>query len=468
MPIDSKNRPYDQGAANLIYTQLLEQLQLLKIRHTASFSNDPGVILADAANQLASFGVASLYDLAERRWIETQEQTDLSNPDGQPILVDVEMREVFDSKTGRIIPLRELNNAAGDGFTWYAIQFAGDVPILVSWKELTGIKAFQAQVASIMSLPPVQALMLAFAVFPMFPGGPTLMASWTNSVGASALGAVGINAAANPLLTKMVGSVAISTLRSGGDLSKAVENLVANEVAALVGSTIGTAIDSETVGRVAAAATKAEITGGSIPAGLVAELGIDLATEGIQQVSSLFPNDDLGTGLVYTPGPDLGFQAYGNVFGDITETSTIGLQAIDYWDIGVTDDNTMIGISIDGRVLAETTDGNSFDITSIWNDLPSLSDLNNTLKGLTQLAVTGQTLTNIIEGKPSTATRPPAGTTVRNADGSTTTYNANGTVTRRLPDGRVIGSTSNVQQQAQMQNLTPLIALGGVALLLAS
>lgn len=468
MPVDSKNRPYDQGAANLIYTQLLEQLQLLKIRHTASFSNDPGVILADAANQLASFGVASLYDLAERRWIETQEQTDPSNPDGQPILVDVEMREVFDSKTGRIIPLRELNNAAGDGFTWYAIQFAGDVPILVSWKELTGIKAFQAQVASIMSLPPVQALMLAFAVFPMFPGGPTLMASWTNSVGASALGAVGINAAANPLLTKMVGSVAISTLRSGGDLSKAVENLVANEVAALVGSTIGTAIDSETVGRVAAAATKAEITGGSIPAGLVAELGIDLATEGIQQVSSLFPNDDLGTGLVYTPGPDLGFQAYGNVFGDITETSTIGLQAIDYWDIGVTDDNTMIGISVDGRVLAETTDGNSFDITSIWNDLPSLSDLNNTLKGLTQLAVTGQTLTNIIEGKPPTTARPPAGTTVRNADGSTTTYNANGTVTRRLPDGRVIGSTSNVQQQAQMQNLTPLLAIGGVALLLGS
>jgi hypothetical protein len=469
MPVDSKGRPYDQGAANLIYTQLLEQLQLLKIRHTASFSNDPGVILADAANQLASFGVASLYDLAERRWTETQEQTDPSNPDGQPILVDVEMREVFDSKTGRVIPLRELNNAAGDGFTWYSIQFAGDVPILVSWKELTGLKAFQAQVASIMSLPPVQALMLAFAAFPMFPGGPTLMSSWSTSVGSSALGAVGINAAANPLLTKMVGSVAISTLRSGGDLSKAVESLVANEVAALVGSTIGTAIDSETVGRVAAAATKAEITGGNIPAGLVAELGIDLATEGIQQVSSLFPDDDLGTGLVYTPGPDLGFQAYGNVFGDITETSNIGLQAIDYWDIGVTDDGTMIGISLNGEVVAETPDGKSFDITSVWDSLPSLSDLNTTLKGLTQLAVTGQTLTNIIEGKPATsATRPQAGTTIRNADGSTTTYNANGTVTRRLADGRVISSTSNVAQQAQMQNLTPLLAIGGAALLLAS
>jgi hypothetical protein len=236
-----------------------------------------------------------------------------------------------------------------------------------------------------------------------------------------------------------------------------------------VGSTIGTAIDSETVGRVAAAATKAEITGGNIPAGLVAELGIDLATEGIQQVSSLFPDDDLGTGLVYTPGPDLGFQAYGNVFGDITETSNIGLQAIDYWDIGVTDDGTMIGISLNGEVVAETPDGKSFDITSVWDSLPSLSDLNTTLKGLTQLAVTGQTLTNIIEGKPATsATRPQAGTTIRNADGSTTTYNANGTVTRRLADGRVISSTSNVAQQAQMQNLTPLLAIGGAALLLAS
>jgi len=36
------------------------------------------------------------------------------------------------------------------------------------------------------------------------------------------------------------------------------------------------------------------------------------------------------------------------------------------------------------------------------------------------------------------------------------TSNANGTVTRRLADGRVISSTSNVAQQAQMQNLTPL------------
>jgi hypothetical protein len=49
-----------------------------------------------------------------------------------------------------------------------------------------------------------------------------------------------------------------------------------------------------------------------------------------------------------------------------------------------------------------------------------------------------------------------------------TQYNANGTVTRILPDGRQISSTASIGAQAQSQNLTPLIAIGGLALLLAS
>jgi hypothetical protein len=470
MPVNSKGKPFDQGAANQIYTELLEQHALLKIRHTASFTNEVNWILGDAAELLAGYGVTSLYNLAEKRWTEDEYQTDPSNPDGQPILVQVEKREVYDSTTGKQIPLRELNNAQGDGFTWYAIQFAGQVPIVVAWKELTGAKAFAAQVGSIMSLPPVQALMLAFAFVPMFPGGPTYMASWTQSVGASALGAVGINAAANPLLTKIVGSVAISTIRSGGNLSNALLAAAATEVGSLVGDTVGAAIDSKTVGKVAAAATKAEITGGKIPAAFVAELGIDLATEGIETVSNyLFSNNDyLGTGLQTSPDDyGLGIDTSEFQFEPI-DVSSIGVDEINYWDIEVSNDGTLIGMSVDGAILAETPDGKTYDVTSIWGSLPSLDDLNKTLKGLTQLAVTGTTLSNIIEGKPPTGTRPAAGTVQRLPDGSTLTYNANGTVTRRLPDGRVISNTTNLQQQAQMQNLTPLLAIGGVALLLAS
>ena len=295
------------------------------------------------------------------------------------------------------------------------------------------------------------------------------MASWTQSVGASALGAVGINAAANPLLTKIVGSVAISTIRSGGNLSNAVLAAAATEVGSLVGDTVGAAIDSETIGKVAAAATKAEITGGKIPAAFAAELGIDLATEGIETVSNYLFNDDyLGTGLQTSPDDwGLGIDTSEFQFEPI-DVSSIGVDEINYWDFGVSNDGTLIGMSVDGAVLAETPDGKTYDVTSIWDSLPSLDDLNKTLKGLTQLAVTGTTLSNIIEGKPTTGSRPAAGTVQRLPDGSTLTYNANGTVTRQLPDGRVISNTTNLQAQANMQNLTPLLAIGGVALLLAS
>lgn len=495
MPVDSKGRPYDQGAANQIYTELLEQLQLLQVRHTASFSNDPKVILADAANQLAANGLSSLYDLSERKWTEEELQTDPVNPDGQPLVVEVEKRSVFNSKTGKELNLRELNNRAGDGFTWYAIEFAGDVPILVAWKELTGAKAFAAQVGSIMSLPPVQALFLAFAMVPMFAGGPTYMAAWTQSVGSTALGAVGINAAANPLLTKLVGSVAISTLRSGGDLSGAVKNLMINEVAQLVGSTIGVTVDSKTVGRVATAATEYAI-GGTVPLQFVLDLGIDVATgfTDVQNVFTgskvesikkepgavdnyLFDDDSIPDVSIYDPG-ELPLFDYNVAFTPEMQNLAIQLgseqSALDAWqqyEFGITADGTIIATDkYDGTTLAETKDGKTYNVTGFLDSLipSSLDDLNKTLKSIGAVAITGVQLTNIIEGKPPVAQRPAAGTTVRNADGSTTTYNANGTVTRRLADGRVISSTAAVGQQATMQNLTPLLAIGGIALLLAS
>ena len=495
MPVDSKGRPYDQGAANRIYTELLEQLQLLKIKHTASFSNDPKVILADAANQLASYGVSSIYDLSEKTWTEQQYQPDPGNPDGQPILVNVQMRQVIDSKTGRELPLLELNNSAGGGFTWYSINFAGQVPILVAWREATGAEAFAAQVGSILSLPPVQALMLAFAFVPMVPGGPTYMAAWTQSVGASALGAVGINAAANPLLTKLVGSVAISTLRSGGNLSGAVKNLIVTEVGSLVGSTVGSAVNSETVGRVAAAATEYEI-GGKVPTQFLLDLGIDVATgfTDVQNVFTgstietikkepgavdnyLFDDDSVGDVSIYDSGEMPVFDYNVNFTPEMQQLAIqLGSEqsALDAWqqyEFGITADGTIIATDkYTGTKLAETKDGKTYNVTGFVDSLvpSSLDELNKTLKSIGAVALTGVQIGNIIEGKPPTGTRPPPGSTVRNADGSTTTYNYDGTVTRRLADGRVISSTAAVGQQANMQNLTPLLAVGGLALLLAS
>lgn len=469
MPTSSKGRPFDQGYANQIYSELLEQARVIGIRHTASFSNDPGVILADAAEQLASYGVATLYNLAERTWTELEEQTDPSNPDGQPITVEVTHREVYDKTTGQVLPLRELNNAAGGGFTWYAIQFVGEVPIVVAWKEATGLDAFAAQVASILSLPPMQALMLAFGYFKPIPGGASYLATWSNSIGSAALASVGIDAAANQLLTKVVGNVAIGTITSGGKIDKAILNAVAIEVGNEIGKYTAGAVDSKLAGDVAAAVAKAELTGGKIPLAVAADLGIDVLTEGVRAVSdytfgdnnySLFPEDSFafGQGLKVPTDASLGLDV------EMFDASDL----VYNYEIYKAPDNTMIGIRVDGTVLAETTDGKTYDVTSIWDDLPSLDDLNKTLKGLTQLAVTGTTLSNIIEGKPATGTRPAPGTVQTLADGSTVTYNANGTVTRRLPNGQVISSTSQASSTAAMQNLTPLLAIGGIGLLLAS
>ena len=475
MPVDSKGRAFDQTAANQIYSELLEQLELLKIKHTASFSNVPGVILADAAEQLASFGVTSLYNLAEKRWTQIEDQTDPSNPDGQPIQVEVNYRQVYDKTTGREIDTRELNNSRGGGFTWYAIEFGGLIPIVVAWKEATGLDAFAGQVSAIMNLPPVRVLMLAFAAFAPIAGGPSYLATWSNQIGTAALGSVGISAAANPLLTKMVGSVAISTIQSGGKFSAALENLLINEVAQLVGSSLGYAVDSQTVGKVATDVAKAAIKGGSIPQEVLINLGIDVATIGIKEVSdylyttddytftpeSLWPddftmpvysNDPLGTGLLPDPTQiGIGFEAQGGMGLQLPQITSDSLYD---WDIGVTSDGTLIGTSkTTGAILAETTDGKTYDVSSIWDSIPSLDDLNRTLKSLTGLATTAVTLTKIVEGKPvGTQTLAP-GQRQTLSDGSVIVRNANGTITRTLPDGRSVTTTSTGQ---------PVTAAGGM------
>ena len=365
MPVDSKGRAFDQTAANQIYSELLEQLELLKIKHTASFSNVPGVILADAAEQLASFGVTSLYNLAEKRWIEQQSDPTCYS-DGECPWVDVEVRQVYDKTTGREIDTRKLNNSRGGGFTWYAIEFAGLIPIVVAWKEATGLDAFAGQVASFLSLPPMQVALLALGYFGPIPGGASYLATWSNQIGTAALGSIGVSAAANPLLTKIIGNAAIGTITSGGKLDRAILNSVAIAVGSEVSQYVGQAVDSQTAGQAAGAAAKAAITGGQIPQQVLIDVGIDVATIGIKEVSdylyttddytftpeSLWPDDftmpvysddPLGTGLLPDPTQiGIGFEAQGGMGLQLPQITSDSLYD---WDIGVTSDGTLIGTS---------------------------------------------------------------------------------------------------------------------------
>lgn len=484
MPIDSKGRPFDQGAANQIYSELLEQLKLLKIKHTASFSNDPGVILADAAEQLASFGVTSLYNLAEKRWTVIEDQTDPGNPDGQQIQVEVEYRQVYDKTTGREINLRELNNSRGSGFTWYAIEFGGLIPIVVAWKEATGLDAFAGQVGSILSLPPIQVAMLALGYFGPIPGGASYLATWSNQIGSAALGSIGVSAAANPLLTKIIGNAAIGTITSGGKIDRAILNAVAIQVGSEVSQYVGQAVDSQTAGQAAGAAAKAAITSGQIPQSVLIDVGIDVATEGIKAVDeylysngSLVPEDifgtdfledDLGTGVLPDPSQiGIGFEAQGGMGLQLPQITSDSLYD---WDIGVTSDGTMVGTSKStGAVIAETPDGKTYNVSSIWDSLPSLDNLNKTLKSLTGLATTAVTLSKIVEGKPVGTQTLAVGQRQTLSDGSVIVRNANGTITRTLPDGRAITTTSTGQPISTAGGMgeigtIALIGLGALAL----
>lgn len=537
MPTNSKGRQFNQADADLIFAQLEEQKRILKIDHQGSWTNDDALLMRDAAELLAGYGLQSLYDLQqtyrdlvytietvtddyglqyqyvatasrsyddEGRLIILYDRIREASPDdlkefeqtGQ--VTDQELAEVINKKTRQPFPLNEINNSRGDGFTWYTINFAGGIPVMVAWKEKTGLGKLGETIGKFLSSPGFQLFVLALSFIPIAPGAGSVLANLSNQIGTGVMGALGVDVAANPLLTKLVGDAAIRTVAAGGDLEKAGISIATGQVTGAVGSEVtdvaadigGLSPESaKLAGDVAATVVRAEITNGSIPAALAINVGADLITEGAKALD-IFGDDSAGTGLIYTPGinedifagpaagtgliptfgtPDVGIESeFG--FKELVNTDLIGVNEINYWDIGVTPDGTMVGTRADGTVLAETRDGKTYNVTSIWDKLPSVDDLNKTLKGLTTLAVTGTQLTNIIEGKPVSYTgqRPPPGTVVRNADGGTSTYNYDGTVTRRLANGQVISSIGNIQQQAQMQNLTPLLAIGGIGLLLAS
>lgn len=537
MPKNSKGLEFNQAAADLIFSQLAEQKRILKIDHRGSWTNDDDLLMRDAAELFAGYGLQSLYDLQqtfrdlvytietvtneyggqyqfvataspgydnEGRLITLYERIRQASPDdlrefeqtGQ--VIDQELAEVINKKTRQPFPLNDINNSRGDGFTWYTINFHGGIPVMVAWKEKTGLGRLGQQIAEFLASPGFKLFILALSFIPIAPGAGSVLANISNSIGTSAMGAIGLDAAANPLLTKIVGDAAIRTVAAGGDLEQAAKAIATGQATGFVGAEV-TSVASDIgnlspdaaklAGNVAATVVRAEITNGSIPAALAINVGADLITEGVKAVD-IFGDNSAGTGLIYTPGinedifagpaagtgliptfgtPDIGIESeYG--FNELVNADLIGVNEINYWDIGVTPDGTMVGTRADGTVLAETKDGKTYNVTSIWDKLPSVDDLNKTLKGLTQLAVTGTQLTNIIEGKPVnyTGPRPAPGTVVRNADGGTSTYNLDGTITRRLANGQVISSTTNLNQQAQMQNLTPLLAIGGIGLLLAS
>lgn len=155
-----KGREYDVDVANNLKSEIANQTNILGVNHQASFSKDQDKIITDMANQLASYGVTSLADLKENKY--TVEEPDPSyHDDSAAPMVTVEKKEVINSKTGEVIPLNELNNSAGKGFTWYNIDFVDGQAVPYAWKEATGAGALGDQIQNIVSIPPIAAALTA-------------------------------------------------------------------------------------------------------------------------------------------------------------------------------------------------------------------------------------------------------------------------------------------------------------------
>jgi len=155
-----KGREYDVDVANNLKNEIANQTNVLGVNHQASFSKDQDKIITDMANQLASYGVTSLADLKENKYT-VEERDPYYFDDGEAPTVTVEKKEVINSKTGEVIPLNELNNSAGKGFTWYNIDFVDGQAVPYAWKEATGAGALGDQIQSIVSIPPIAAALTA-------------------------------------------------------------------------------------------------------------------------------------------------------------------------------------------------------------------------------------------------------------------------------------------------------------------
>jgi (2Fe-2S) ferredoxin len=176
--------------------QLKAQQQVTGINHQASFSKDQNAIIEDMAEKLGKYGVQSLEDLKpitgeiEYQLEERPESPGTFNlmqlgigPEGEEqwqyagraatadeinqIRTKGTVTEnigVLNARTGEEIPVNELNNAKGSGFTYYKIEFSPDgVAVPYGYKEATGAGALGDQIKSIVSIPPIAAALAAVA-----------------------------------------------------------------------------------------------------------------------------------------------------------------------------------------------------------------------------------------------------------------------------------------------------------------
>jgi hypothetical protein len=164
-------------------------------------------------------------------------------------------------------------------------------------------------------------------------------------IGQAVLGAQA--AAAYPLAAKAIGSAALQTALTGGDIEAAARSAAASLVGAQFGDVVGSGLDSAQIGTVAAAAATAAIQGGDIEKAVTRAL----ITIGAQSVDDYFNTDD----DYIDPG----------LFGDTGDWLTLDdigveLDLVEIDDILAINSDTLDAVDIDPSSLFPDEFGNLF------------------------------------------------------------------------------------------------------------
>jgi hypothetical protein len=216
-----KGREYSLADYENLKYEIAKQTNILGVNHQASFSKSQDEIIDDMAKQLASYGVSSLADLKENKYT-VEERDPYYFDDGEAPVVTVEKKDVINSKTGEVIPLNELNNAAGKGFTWYNIDFVDGQAVPYAWKEATGAGALGDQIQSIVSIPPIAAALTAATAGALQPTAKDIATSLLPEGASQAAIRAATNAIANAGATTTVVSTATGDLGQGLQAGAAV------------------------------------------------------------------------------------------------------------------------------------------------------------------------------------------------------------------------------------------------------
>jgi hypothetical protein len=307
---------------------LAEQLFTLGVRDLSRLSIGSVTRYTDADSRARMRGVVGAeVDWTQYRGEPTKTYYFLAN-DGEPIgylSTDGGASSEADPYDSSDVGVLDLWDPAGSGhIKWLPVAIpSGSVVFTPVWASSSDV--------------PVEVVAL-IGIAAGFAGFPAM-------IGQAVLGAQA--AAAYPLAAKAIGSAALQTALTGGDIEAAARSAAASLVGAQFGNVVGSGLDSAQIGTVAAAAATAAIQGGDIEKAVTRAL----ITIGAQSVDDYFNtvDDYIDPGLLGDTGDWLTLDDIG-----------VELDLVEIDDILAINSDTLDAVDIDPSSLFPDEFGNLF------------------------------------------------------------------------------------------------------------